>query len=232
MIFIFSLIAGLQGSVNFLLYSKVTQARTHVYILFQSLCSCQIRFVIVWFSFRDFVQKVKKWGRMKYQNTRAFRSIYCWRVEIRHKSFDEEGAAGLGTAPSPRCFSESPRLGHEASRRAPGDRALRRAQAFCWSRRRRGQDSDRLLDRVSFLPGLAAGGPAGHRSPRPHRPGSWRRALGPAGGAGGKPAAWPWGRVQGRPWPGQPPRACLLATAETRGFTHFRGQLPNAGFGD
>ena len=34
MIFIFSIIAGLQCSVNFLLYSKVTQLYIHVYILF------------------------------------------------------------------------------------------------------------------------------------------------------------------------------------------------------
>ena len=34
MIFIFSIVAGLQCSVNFLLYSKVTQAHIHVYILF------------------------------------------------------------------------------------------------------------------------------------------------------------------------------------------------------
>ena len=32
MIFIFSIIVGLQGSVNFLLYSKVTQSHTHIYI--------------------------------------------------------------------------------------------------------------------------------------------------------------------------------------------------------
>ena len=33
MIFIFSIVAGLQYSVNFLLYSKVTQLHIHVYIL-------------------------------------------------------------------------------------------------------------------------------------------------------------------------------------------------------
>ena len=32
MIFIFSIIAGLQCSVNFLPYSKLTQSHTHVYI--------------------------------------------------------------------------------------------------------------------------------------------------------------------------------------------------------
>jgi len=34
MIFIFSIIAGLQCSVNVLLYSRVTQSYIHVYILF------------------------------------------------------------------------------------------------------------------------------------------------------------------------------------------------------
>ena len=34
MIFIFSVVAGLQCSVNFLLYSKVAQLHIHVYILF------------------------------------------------------------------------------------------------------------------------------------------------------------------------------------------------------
>ena len=34
MIFIFSIIAGLQCSVSFLLYSKVTQSHIHIYIPF------------------------------------------------------------------------------------------------------------------------------------------------------------------------------------------------------
>ena len=37
MIFIFSIMAGLQCSLNFLLYSKVTQSHIHVYILFLTL---------------------------------------------------------------------------------------------------------------------------------------------------------------------------------------------------
>ena len=37
MIFIFSIIAALQCSVNFLLYSKVTQLYIHVYILFSHI---------------------------------------------------------------------------------------------------------------------------------------------------------------------------------------------------
>ena len=37
MIFIFSIIAGLQWSVNFLLYIKVTQLHIHVYILFSHI---------------------------------------------------------------------------------------------------------------------------------------------------------------------------------------------------
>jgi len=37
MIFIFSIIASLQCSVNFLLYSKVTQSHIHVYILFSHI---------------------------------------------------------------------------------------------------------------------------------------------------------------------------------------------------
>ena len=37
MIFIFSIIAGLQCSVNFLLYSKVTQSHIHEYILFSHI---------------------------------------------------------------------------------------------------------------------------------------------------------------------------------------------------
>ena len=37
MIFIFSIIAGLQCSVNFLLYSKVTQLHIHAYILFSHI---------------------------------------------------------------------------------------------------------------------------------------------------------------------------------------------------
>ena len=41
MIFIFSVIAGLQCSVNFLLYSKVTQSHIHIYILFLTL-SCSV----------------------------------------------------------------------------------------------------------------------------------------------------------------------------------------------
>ena len=41
MIFIVSVIAGLQCSVNFLLYSKVTQSHIHIYILFLTL-SCSI----------------------------------------------------------------------------------------------------------------------------------------------------------------------------------------------
>ena len=39
MIFIFSVLAGLQCSVNFLLYSKVTQSHIQVYILFLTLSS-------------------------------------------------------------------------------------------------------------------------------------------------------------------------------------------------
>jgi len=42
MIFIFSIIPGLQCSVNFLLHSKVTQSHIHIYILF--LISSPIRF--------------------------------------------------------------------------------------------------------------------------------------------------------------------------------------------
>ena len=41
MIFIFSIISGLQSSVNFLLYSRVTQSHMHIYILFLTL-SCYI----------------------------------------------------------------------------------------------------------------------------------------------------------------------------------------------
>ena len=37
MIFIFSIIASLQCSVNFLLYSKVTQLHMHVYLLFSHI---------------------------------------------------------------------------------------------------------------------------------------------------------------------------------------------------
>jgi len=37
MIFIFSTIAGLQCSVNFLLYSKVTQLHIHVYMVFSHI---------------------------------------------------------------------------------------------------------------------------------------------------------------------------------------------------
>ena len=39
MIFIFSIIVGLQCSVNFLLYSKVTQSHTYIYILFLTVSS-------------------------------------------------------------------------------------------------------------------------------------------------------------------------------------------------
>ena len=39
MFFIFSIIAGLQRSVSFLLYIKVTQSYTHIYILFLTLSS-------------------------------------------------------------------------------------------------------------------------------------------------------------------------------------------------
>ena len=39
MIFIFSIIVGLQCSVNFLLYSKVTQSQIDVYIIFLTLSS-------------------------------------------------------------------------------------------------------------------------------------------------------------------------------------------------
>jgi len=42
MIFIFSIIAGLQCSVNFLLYSKVTQSHVHIYILFLTLSSIML----------------------------------------------------------------------------------------------------------------------------------------------------------------------------------------------
>uniref|UniRef100_A0A8W4FNZ0 Uncharacterized protein n=1 Tax=Sus scrofa TaxID=9823 RepID=A0A8W4FNZ0_PIG len=37
MIFIFSIIAGLQCSANFLLYSKVTQSHIHAYVLFSHI---------------------------------------------------------------------------------------------------------------------------------------------------------------------------------------------------
>ena len=39
MIFIFSIIVGLLHSVNFILYSKVTQSHIHIYILFLTLSS-------------------------------------------------------------------------------------------------------------------------------------------------------------------------------------------------
>ena len=42
MIFIFSVTAGLQCSVNFLLYSKVTQPHIHIYILFLTLSSTML----------------------------------------------------------------------------------------------------------------------------------------------------------------------------------------------
>ena len=42
MIFIFSIIAGLQCSVNFLLYGKVTQSHIHIHILFISLFSSML----------------------------------------------------------------------------------------------------------------------------------------------------------------------------------------------
>ena len=42
MIFIFSIIVGLQCSVNFLLYSKVTQSHIHIYILFLTLSSIML----------------------------------------------------------------------------------------------------------------------------------------------------------------------------------------------
>ena len=41
-ILIFSIIAGLQCSVNFLLYSKVTQSHIHIYILFITLSSIML----------------------------------------------------------------------------------------------------------------------------------------------------------------------------------------------
>ena len=37
MIFVFSIIAGLQCSVNFLLYDKVIQSHIHIYILFSHI---------------------------------------------------------------------------------------------------------------------------------------------------------------------------------------------------
>ena len=43
MIFIFSVIPGLQCFVNFLLYSKVTQSHVHVHILFLMLSSIMLR---------------------------------------------------------------------------------------------------------------------------------------------------------------------------------------------
>jgi len=49
-IFIFSIIVGLQCSVNLLLYSKVTQSHIHTYILFLTLSSIMLhhkRLVIV-----------------------------------------------------------------------------------------------------------------------------------------------------------------------------------------
>ena len=37
MIFVFSIIAGLQCSINFLLYNMVTQLHIHVYIIFSHI---------------------------------------------------------------------------------------------------------------------------------------------------------------------------------------------------
>ena len=52
MIFIFSIIVGIQCSINFLLYSKVTQSHMHLYILFLTLsCSTtsdQIQFPLLY----------------------------------------------------------------------------------------------------------------------------------------------------------------------------------------
>ena len=42
MIFIFSIIAGLQCSVHFLLYNKVTQSHIHIYILFLTFSSIRL----------------------------------------------------------------------------------------------------------------------------------------------------------------------------------------------
>ena len=42
MIFIFSIIVGLQCSINFLLYSKVTQSHIHIYTLFLPLSSIML----------------------------------------------------------------------------------------------------------------------------------------------------------------------------------------------
>ena len=46
MIFIFSLIADFQRSVNVLLYSKVTQSHIHIYILFLTFLSSSISCLI------------------------------------------------------------------------------------------------------------------------------------------------------------------------------------------
>ena len=42
MIFIFSIIVGIKYSVNFLLYSKVTQSHIHIHILFLTLSSIML----------------------------------------------------------------------------------------------------------------------------------------------------------------------------------------------
>jgi len=43
LIFIFSTVAGLQYSINFLLYSKVTQSHINIYILFLTLFSIMLQ---------------------------------------------------------------------------------------------------------------------------------------------------------------------------------------------
>ena len=44
MIFVFSIMAGLQCSVSFLLYSMVTQLHKHIYVLFLTLFSIMLHY--------------------------------------------------------------------------------------------------------------------------------------------------------------------------------------------
>ena len=80
MIFIFSIIVGLQCSINFLLYSKVTQLHTHTYLLFLTLSSIMLHhswldIVPMWSDFLSFNYSFQITGFLIY-DTRLLNKLH------------------------------------------------------------------------------------------------------------------------------------------------------------
>ena len=78
MIFIFSIIVGLQCSVNFLLYSKVTRSHIHIYIIFLTLASINYLSKMPW------AQPIAVWSLLVINNSIKHNSMLSLHLSSSH----------------------------------------------------------------------------------------------------------------------------------------------------